>query len=243
GAVADDLLRDAFGEALDRLQSQAVAELKLPDRNVPKDGGMTNAIVEVLREHRNTYSDALARCDGDPEKDAEAFNEVLRIAYNFATDAITYLRLIIKVCDLKPIILWGTIAEHFELSEAFKQLPWTRAQTKASLDSYIATIGDARNSAFHHLFPFQKTLRISVPAAAFREAELRIFSEHARKRENQLNYQDKELVGVLLEFTRARERKVAPGFWRKNLDVMDCTIRLFGATDNFLRLLHPLVPK
>jgi hypothetical protein len=241
GRVADDLLRDAFGEALDKLQDQAVAELKLPDTEAPNTEGMTFAIVEVLQEHRNTYFEALGRCDGDAEQDPQSFNEILRIAYNFATDAITYLRLIIKVCDLKPLILWGTIAEHFELSEAFKQLPWTRAQTKASIEAYISTISDARNSAFHHLFPFQKTLRVSLPEAAFRQAELRMFSEHAKKRENQLSYQDKELVGVLLEFTRARERKVSPGFWRKNLDVMDSTIRLFVATDKFLRLLHPFV--
>ena len=52
-------------------------------------------------------------------------------------------------------------------------------------------------------------------------------------------YQDKELVDVLLQFTRARDRRASPNFWAKNLDVMDATIDLFVETGNFLRLLLP----
>lgn len=96
---------------------------------------------------------------------------------------------------------------------------------------------DARNSAFHNLFPFRKSLKVPLPDAALGTPELRIFAQHTKKSENQLTYRDKELVDVLLEFTRARERRVSLSFWQKNLEVMDAMIRLFQRTNEFLKLL------
>ena len=49
--------------------------------------------------------------------------------------------------------------------------------------------------------------------------ELQIFAEHTKKGSNKLTYQDKELVDVLTEFTRARARSLSLSFWQKNLDV------------------------
>ncbi len=96
---------------------------------------------------------------------------------------------------------------------------------------------DARNSAFHNLFPFRKSLKVPLPDTALGTPELRIFAQHTKKSENQLTYRDKELVDVLLEFTRARERRVSLSFWQKNLEVMDAMIRLFQRTNEFLKLL------
>jgi len=233
-----DGLRDAVGVALDTLQDDAVAKLEIPSKLTPSYNGMTDDIVKVLTEHRTQYQKSLTECGGDPARSATAFNEILRIAYNFASDAITYLRLVVSICDLKPIILWGTIFEHFKLSEAFKSLPWHRSKNKPSLQNYISTIADSRNSAFHNLFPFRKTLKLSLPKSALQDANLIIFSEHGKKKDNQLLYPDKELVDILTEFTRARERHVSPRFWQQNLEIMNAAIDLFDKTSEFLKKLH-----
>ena len=238
GDKIPDGLQEAFGVALDKLQEQAQAELRIPPIGKSSQRGITDAIVEVLREQRNQYSEALARFEGSDSSDSTALNEVLRIAYNFASDAIGYLKLIVSICDLKPLVLWGTIAEHHVLSEAFRHLPWTRSRNKPSLKNYNLNVADARNSTFHNLFPFRKTLNVHLPERALRGAELHIFSEYTKKKENLLTYKDKALVDVLVGFTRARERRVAPRFWRQNLKVMNATIALFAKTSEFVKVLH-----
>ena len=230
-----------FGKCLAELQSKAVASLRLPN----KDGsaqGVLDAIVQQLQKQREAYCVALGKCKSDPSSDLSAFNEILRIAYNFANEATDFLGLIVAICDLKPLVLWGTIGEHYALSEAFHTLPWTRSDQKQSLKEYIETIGDARNSAFHHLFPFQKLLVFALPPTAIQQAELRIFAEYrAKKRDNGLTYQDQELVNALVEFTHARSRHIPASFWQKNLDVIDNTIALFEATNRVLKCLYAKV--
>ena len=232
-----DGLRESVVMAIDRLQDRAVASLRIPIVSEPSRSTMTSAIVEVLQEQKANYLEALAVCDGDPAKDPHAYNEILRISYNFASDASKFLRLIVCICDLKPVVLWGTIAEHFGLSENFRKLPWARSRRKPSLGNYITTIGDARNSAFHDLFPFRKSLDVSIPDNAFQNVSLRLFSEYSRKQENQLIYEDRELVDVLVEFTRARDRRAPSRFWHLNAKVMDSTIRLFKSTGDFLKII------
>jgi len=231
-------LKEAFGVALDALQDQAVANLNIPLDTLPKGKNMTDDIVEVLLEQKSNYEKALEKCNGEPLKDPTAYNEILRISYNFAGDASTFLGLIVSICDLKPVVLWGTISQHYRLSEAFRDLPWTRSRYKPSLKNYISTVADARNSAFHDLFPFRKSLNVLLPETALQEVSLRFFSEHSRRRQNQLIYQDKEFVDVLLAFTRARDRRAPPRFWHKNVQVMDSLIELFKSTGAFLKLLH-----
>jgi hypothetical protein len=78
---------------------------------------------------------------------------------------------------------------------------------------------------------------VLLPEDALGAPELQIFSEHTKKSENRLVYRDKELVEVLVEFTRARERALPLTFWQKNLDVMNATIGLFEQTNSFVKLL------
>jgi len=229
-------LREAIGVTLDKLQDQAVAEVEIPPSGTRPGNGITDAIVQILREQRDHYADALARYTSS--QDPSTLNEILRIAYNFASDGTQYIRLIVSICDLKPLVLWGTIAEHYALSEAFRYLPWTRSRNKPSLKNYEHSISDARNSAFHNLFPFRMTLKVPLPDTALRAAELRIFSEYRHRKENQLTYQDKELVDVLTQFTRAQEQRVSNHFWDQNLKVMEATIALFARTSEFLKVLH-----
>ena len=236
GESIPNSLRESVGVALDKLQDRATAKLNLPMAGESKRCSMTDDIIKVLREQRKEYRSALALLVNQQPRTA-ALNDILRIAYNFASDATMFLRLIVSICDLKPIVLWGTIAEHFRLSESFKQIPWVRSHNKPSLKNYISTISDARNSAFHNLFPFRKSLSVALPESALQNASLRIFSEYGKKKENQLNYQDRELTEVLFEFTRARERRVPIRFWQQNLEVMDNSIDLFDKTSNFLKAI------
>ena len=228
-------LRDALGVALDKLQDQAAARVRIPSGGTVPSEGITDSILAVLGEQRKEYEEAMARVRDADEAEKRAINDVLRLAYNFSSDAAGYLRLIVSVCDLKPVVLWATIAEHYALSQAFHHLPWARSNRKASLKSYHQAIADARNSAFHNLFPFRKTLLVGLSDGALGEPELRIFSEHAKKKENDLVYRDKQLVDVLVGFTRARERHVPIAFWERNLEVMVATMRLFEATNVFLK--------
>ena len=237
GQVVPDGLREAVGIALDKLQQGAVADLKIPEaRQLPRSG-ITDQIVVVLKEQMIQYDAALARLTVSPI-DTSAQNEILRLAYSFASDATGYLKLIVSVCDLKPIVLWGTVSYHLALSEAFRKLPWTRSRNKPSMKNYVETISDARNSAFHNLFPFRKSLNVHVTSDALAGAELVIFSEHGRKKENVLSYRDKPLVDVLTGFTRARERCVTTRFWRQNLEVMAEAVRLFEATSRFVKQIR-----
>ena len=73
------------------------------------------------------------------------------------------------------------------------------------------------------------------------DLRLRIFSEHSRKKENDLTYQDKEMVDLLKEFTITREHAVPSGFWPRNLEVMDATIELFQGVSETLKLLADCV--
>lgn len=238
-AIDEDDTKKDFGVVLDKLQGRAEANLVLPT-NVSKGiTGITDSIIDALKERKKDYDKALAKCGGKSEKDKDAFNEVLRISYNFSNDVIPLLKLIISICDLKPIILWSTLGEQYALSEAFRALPWVRSRFKPSLRNYIDTVGDARNSAFHNLFPIQKALRFSLPSEAFQDVEMLIFSEYStRSTNNKLSYQDKELVDLFLEFTRARQRPVPSDFWKRNADVMDKVIDLFDTINKILKELY-----
>lgn len=229
----DQNLRHAIGVALDEIEKDAYALLVLPTKR-PSDDTIIDSIINVLKQQRLEYKNALDLSNGEKSRSLQGYNELLRIAYNFSSDAIALLRLIVRICDLKPLVLWGTISHHYYLSEAFRALPWSRSRNKPPLKNYIQTIADARNSAFHNAFPFRKSLHVDLPGKALSGLSLRIFSSYPRRKENNLRYEDKELVEVLTEFTRAGERQVSSRFWHQNLQVIDETIALFDATKNLL---------
>lgn len=234
----EEQLKISVGSAIDILESQSYSLLKVPEKIKKGQKNVTESLAEMLDIQIKEYQAALAKCKGDPTTDKNAFNEVLRIAYNYSSDALTFVRLIVSVCDLKPLALWMTIEEHYRLSESFKNLPWLRSKRKPSLKNYKGIIGGARNSAFHNLFPFKRSIDIQIPDKSLMQITLRTFSEYTKKKENQLRFQDKELVDVLTEFTRTNEHKISPSFWQKNLEVLIATKVLFEQTANSLKQLY-----
>jgi hypothetical protein len=234
---AERALKERIAQALEALGDRTYATLSLPAAGEAKRASVLEAIIKILKDEEKKYTTAVKECGEGKEQEAEAYNDVLRIAYNFASDAIDFLRLVTSLCDLKPLVLWCTIGEQYKLSEAFRELPWTRSAEKPSLANYERIIGDARNKAFHRLFPFSKPIDVLIPGTSLTDVKLRIFSEHSRKKENDLTYRDKEMIELLKQFTITREQAVPSGFWVRNIAVMRSTIELFEALSDTLKLL------
>ncbi|MGC1229592.1 MAG: hypothetical protein WA613_13405 [Candidatus Acidiferrales bacterium] len=230
-------LKQKVGNALESASGRAHAILRLPSLPKVSEPSVLDSIVAVLAEQQAAYAESLSKCHGEQSHDADGYNNMLRVAYNFTSDATSFLRLLVSICDLKPIVQWCTVGEQFKLSEAFRALPWARSRYKASLASYEEIVGDARNRAFHRLFPFTKPIDVVLPGSALTDVRLRIFSEYSKKKENELTYQDKEMVDLLREFTITREHSVPSGFWPRNDDVMRATIEVFEAVSRTLKLL------
>ena len=176
--------------------------------------------------------------------DADSLSELLRISYNFADGAKSLLTLVVGLSDLKPILFWLTVLEQSRLAERFGELPFSLVgKAKPSIDRYRAVIAGARNRAFHDLFAFGRPFQVRLTGDAFRMPELRLFREHSRRREPALEYEDRELVDLLEDFTRAQERPVPVGFWEKNYEVMQAVADVGRAMQEALVFCHDaLVP-
>jgi hypothetical protein len=230
-------LKVKLGKSLDKLQEKAEADVEIPSPGQSPKFGIIDSILKVLKYQKKYYESVLNNLNNSYNQENSSLNEILRISYNFASDATGLLRLMVSICDLKPIVLWGTIAEHFALSEAFKDLPWTPSRNKPPLKNYEKLISNARNSSFHNLLPFNKTLRVKLSNDAIEEPVLKIFREHPGRREDLLYFKDKELVDVFNNFSRAKKKKLSTGFINKNLAIIDSTISLFESSNTYLKEL------
>jgi hypothetical protein len=245
GLVEQDLpqsLLQPFLNAVKELRRDCYVKLVLPRVHSSSDQTFLDLVVRAFIQNAHEYRESLEKWNSGRYEPQE-YTNILRIAYNFAKEGITMLRLLFKVCDLKPILLWMTIKEHIELNEAFCNLPKARTSTKFSLSDYDHLIGGARNRAFHHLLPFEHTLLVQLDGVPIAAKHLRLFPEHSYSRSkgrSALEYEDRELVEILTEFTRAEQRSVSPTFWQRNLDVMASTINLLAATSNALKILNEI---
>lgn len=231
-------LKNIIGNTFDELKKAIYLNMKIPvSFNQDKDYFL-ELIYKSIKEQVDIYGSYIENLESAKVDRDSSFNEVLRIAYNFADDAITLIRLIISVCDLKPIILWNTFSTHYRLTESIKNLPWSKRVKKPSISKYVDTIKKARNKSFHRLIPFSEAFEIELPENSIKDVNLRIFSEYGSKNSaNRLTYKDKELVDVLMEFTRTSEEIVKESYWKKNLDTMKLTVELLRETANTLREL------
>jgi hypothetical protein len=223
--------------ALDHIRKNHYAVLKLPGGS-PLSRPLLDSFVDALRQNLARYRHAWSKCKGQVDVDPGEFNDLLRIAYSFATDAVLVVRLLVSICDLKPIVRWCTLDEWFRLAESFRDLPWSKMKEKPSLDAYQLTISNARNKAFHRLLPVDNTLRVELDGTELGRITLRLFPEYAaRSSEEPLDFEDRALVELLTDFTRVSERSVSPQFWRRNVAVMESTIEVLSRTSSTLKLL------
>lgn len=230
----------SFLKALEAVSDQASARLTLPlPGQEPGDDTFLDRIAEALGKEAFTYADAVrALRNGLTQR--EKYTEVLRIAYNFATEALTLINLFTSVGDLKPIVFWTTAFAHWNLYLALRELPWLLLDKKPSFRNYEETVKNARNRAFHHIFPISTTLIADLSGVTLRARSLKLFTEYrgARQPRTELEYEDKELVDVLGQFTRAKERWVGLSFWERNIAVLSGTAELARSTAEALKLLN-----
>jgi len=169
--------------------------------------------------------------------DQSSLHDLLRIAYNFSSDALTLLELLIGISDLKPIVSWLTLSSHYELAHAFREIPWKKSSGKGSFALYKEMIGGARNHAFHNLFSLPCAVEVNMKGVQLNARQLRLFSSHNKKGENVLKYEDDELVEILSRFTRAPERNMSIDFFRRNKDVIEKTVKFVEEKANALKIL------
>ena len=230
-----DLLKQALTVSLRNLRRQAYARLIVPNKVDDSTNYFLDKMVIPLREQLKLYREALQQLDTD-NLETPLPTDVLRIAYNFTDDALKLIRVLVSVGDLKPLVFWGTFLSHYRLSEALKSLPWAKQVKKPKLSDYQRQISRARNRVFHRLLPFSKSFEILVPDNSLKDIRIRIFSEYSgRANSNTFTFRDKELVDVLMEFSRTSEEGVDRMFWNRNANVMECTAEIVEATSRFLK--------
>jgi len=235
-------LLNPFSNAIKELRKNSYINLALPERGSISGITFLDSITNAMRENSVQYRESLEKWQS-ASHDQQEFNNILRIAYNFSGEAITILRLLVSICDLKPLVLWMTIKEQIELAEAFRNLPWARTKDKPSLDDYVELIHGARNRSFHNLLPFNRTIMAQLEGVPITARYLRLFPEYSSTRsktKNTLEYDDRQLVEILTEFTRAEQKYVSPDFWQRNLNVLNATCNLLAEVTNSLKTLNRL---
>ncbi len=229
-------IKSAFAEAFEKLRDEARWRLVLPSQSASRtDMTLINRMQESVLEQYRLYKSALEQCvKSDPMADRH-LREAMRIAYNFADDAIKVLKLLVSIADLKGVLLWCTIKEQYDIAEAFNNLPWTENHRKPSLKSYRDIISGARNHAFHNLLAFERTIEADLSGVQLNARRLTILPPYSRhKSAVPLDYQDREMVDVLAELTRAPEVPVSLDFWRKNAVVMEAFAKLLKSMEDAL---------
>lgn len=234
-----DNLEGPLADAFERLQAQAFLFGTFPGREgtLEPEDTLLGRMALGVRAHVEEYESALSILQTDPAQ-VDARNEVLRIAYNFASEVGKLLGLVVSVCDLRPATLWCTIDEHFALAHAFRGLPWTPAKKKPSLGRYREIIAEARNRAFHSLIPVGRAIEVDLNGISLHARRLRIFPAYGRRTPTEpLDYEDRELVEALRQFTHTPQVTVPLRFWERNLDLIRGVQRLLDATLEALCLM------
>ncbi|MHB1802573.1 MAG: hypothetical protein ACYCU5_13115 [Actinomycetes bacterium] len=216
-------LGEAFEAAFHALQEASTRPVDPADVTEDAPSILSN-VLERMEEQVKAFSTSLDQHQRSPDNN-DVYNELLRVAYNFADGARAFLRLMVGVCDLKPVLFWLTVFEQVELAHRFEKLPFSLVgKGKPSLERYRSVIADARNQAFHDLFAFDHPFRVELPGDALRSPELRLFREYAKRRDSALNFEDRGLVDLFASLTRTPERPVPVGFWQGNAEVIAAVV-------------------
>ena len=122
--------RRVIGAAYDEMSDGATTEASVPTGEVGhRNDTELGMIVASLRTQAAQYQTATTALRSAPD-DAQALNEVLRIAYNFSADVLPLISLFVSICDLKPLVFWCTVREQWALHRAFASLPWASLGTQ-----------------------------------------------------------------------------------------------------------------
>ncbi|CAM3369207.1 hypothetical protein [Rhodothermus bifroesti] len=237
-----DSLEVAFADAFEKLREEARKRLILPKPGAKKrktSATLLSRFRASAEQQRKLYSKALSEYSKGGNGADSYLRDAMRVAYNFADDAIKVLELLVSVADLKAVLLWCTIKEHFEVAEAFRNLPWTKSRKKPSLERYREIISGVRNRAFHNLLALDRTVEANLEGIQVSAKRLTLFPPYARRKSHvHFEYEDREMVQVLSELTRAPEATVPLEFWKKNKVVMERFEQLLEATENALWILN-----
>lgn len=244
GQSNDELasLETALAEAFEKLREEARKRLIVPQPGVTNRQDSVTLLSEFrssVSQQQRLYSEALNEYSrGGHGADAH-LREAMRIAYNFAEDAIKVLELLVSVADLKAVLLWCTIKEHFDAAEAFRNLPWTKSRKKPSLERYQEIISSARNRAFHNLLALDRTVEADLGGIQVGAKRLTLFLPYSRRKSSvAFDYEDREMVEVLSALSRAPEVTVPLEFWKRNEVVMECFEKLLASTEEALWILN-----
>lgn len=239
--VDTDIEVSALGEAFEGAfhALQEAATLPVDPTDVAEDApSIVGRVLERMQEQVNACSVAL-RVHRERPGDNDAYNELLRIAYNFADGARSFMGLMVGICDLKPLVSWLTVFEQIDLAHRFGQLPFSLVgKGKPSLERYRSVIADARNRAFHDVFAFDHPFIVRLPGDAIRAPELRLFRDYNKRKEPALTFEDRRLVELFQGLTRTSERPVPLGFWDGNQLVMEAVVAVVRALHRSLVLVR-----
>lgn len=230
-------LKEPLDTAVKSLKEAAHILLVYPKDEKNFSDSFLDRFIHFYNIQLQNYKDALEKLDKN-SLDATASNEILRISYTFREEMHRMLRLIFSICDLKPIIFWNTLKAQFALSDAFDALPFYKAKEneKLSLENYRSMIHGARNHAFHDVLDFNQDVKAVLNDVFFKAHTLRLFSEFAsKKRKNLFDFEDREIVEILTEFTRTGEKYVPMDFWHKNYLVLVAFSNLVSAVADSLK--------
>ncbi|GAB4575766.1 MAG: hypothetical protein Kow0077_28900 [Anaerolineae bacterium] len=232
-----DRLEARFADAFNQLKKEARMSLHLPGSGQKKSQNTFMArIRQSLDEQLTAYAEALER--HSVSNDGPSLRELMRISYNFAEDALTILNLLVSIADLKAIVLWCTLKEHYDVALSLRNLPWTKGKNKPTLPNYRKMVNGARNRAFHNLLNFDRTIEADLTNVAISARKLTLLPPFGSKNTLTLDYEDRELVEILKRLTRATEVPVPVDFWEKNRLVMQAFRDLLVKTEDVLWTLN-----
>ena len=226
-----------FTTAINELQKISHVKLIIPNAGENFENSFLDQVVLSLQDNLREYKESLEACI-DPIRDRNHYNNLLRISYTYSDEIVRFIKLFSSISDLKPIMFWLTAFEQFTFSFALENLPWERlGRKKQDLYDYVDTVKSARNKAFHNLLGFNQTIDVQLGNITIKPISLRLFTEHKSK-DNIFDYEDKELIDILSEFTRAGESLVTFDFWKRNLIVMEHSLKLISEFSRSLKKIN-----
>jgi hypothetical protein len=227
-AIDEVALSDHFETGFHNLQEAAGRSVDPTDITTTGTSILSH-VVETFDRQSEVFATLLEQHRVRPN-DNDIYNELLRIAYNFADGTRTFLGLMYGICDLKPIVSWLTVYEQVDLAFWFSRLPFSLVgKAKPSLERYRSVIANARNQAFHDIFAFDHPFFVKLGPDALLDPELRLFREYKSRSDPALVYRDRQLVELFESLTRTARQPVPLGFWDGNRHVMACVVEVARA--------------